>query len=420
LAEGIAVKTEEKLTLARFFGLRLMVILVICGAGTNRADCLTGFRDWFSTCLSSVGTRCARSVRHRGPDWNGCVVIRNNIICHERLAIVGVDSGAQPLTSADDSIILTVNGEIYNHLTLRSRLEQKNTFKTHSDCEVILYLWQEQREKFLNLLDGFFAFVLYDANTNEYIAARDPIGITTLYMGWRNDDGSVWFASEMKTLHEECDRIIAFPPGHFYSSKTKEIARWYNPTWYGHPGDGYPKPADALVKQTPEQDKAMYTSLRTSLERAVKKRLMSEVPFGVLLSGGLDSSLIASITVRTVNKYREDAMRKGNGEVMGAEEIDETGEPSEARPTEPLLIPILSRFASFALLFLLRSSSQRPQSNRLLAPHPLLLHRPPHLPRPQIRPHRRHLPKHRAPRIHLYFPGGIGRDPGCDWAFGDV
>lgn len=146
-------------------------------------------------------------------------------------------------------------------------------------------------------------------------------------MGWRNDDGSVWFASEMKTLHEECDRIIAFPPGHFYSSKTKEISRWYNPTWYGHIDSGFPSPPEFEKKQTPEQDAVMYTNLRHALERAVKKRLMSEVPFGVLLSGGLDSSLIASITVRTVEKYRQEALQKqasANG-MTDAEEIDETG-----------------------------------------------------------------------------------------------
>ncbi|KAI9005658.1 asparagine synthase [Hyaloraphidium curvatum] len=269
----------------------------------------------------------SKRIRHRGPDWNGCIVIRNNIICHERLAIVGVDSGAQPLTNADESVILTVNGEIYNHLTLRSRLQKQHNFKTHSDCEVILYLWEEQREKFINLLDGFFAFVLYDARTNEYIAARDPIGVTTLYMGWRNEDNSVWFASEMKTLHEECDRIIAFPPGNYYSSKTKEITRWYNPTWYGHIDSGFPSPADFEKKQTPEQDAKMYTNLRVALERAVKKRLMSEVPFGVLLSGGLDSSLISAITVRMVNKYREEAMKNQQANGHGptdAEEIDET------------------------------------------------------------------------------------------------
>lgn len=271
------------------------------------------------------------------------------------------------------------------------------------------------------MLDGFFAFALYDANTNEYIAARDPIGITTLYMGWKNDDGSVWFASEMKTLHEECDRIIAFPPGHYYDSKTKEIKRWYNPTWYGHIDSGFPSPADFEKKQTPEEDAKMYTNLRVALERAVKKRLMSEVPFGVLLSGGLDSSLIASITVRTVNKYREEAAKQktANGG-SSDEEIDETGEiPSEATallPTSRLMTNCL------ALPCLVFDSvhSQRPPRHRLLAPHPLLLHRPPQRPRPQIRPQSRRLPPNRAPRIHLHLPRRSRRYPRCDLALGDV
>jgi asparagine synthase (glutamine-hydrolysing) len=151
---------------------------------------------------------------------------------------------------------------------------------------------------FIPLLDGMFSFVLYDSKKDLFIAARDHVGITTLYQGWSFSDRSVWFSSEMKSLNEDCDRIIAFPPGHYYNSKTKETIQYYKPDWYGHPGKEYPSLDDEQKVNTPEEDKEMYTALRTSLERSVKKRLMSEVPYGVLLSGGLDSSLIASIAMR--------------------------------------------------------------------------------------------------------------------------
>ncbi|KAJ1569898.1 asparagine synthetase, partial [Nowakowskiella sp. JEL0078] len=237
-------------------------------------------------------------VRHRGPDWSGVAITGNNIICHERLAIVGVDSGAQPLTNVDENVFLSVNGEIYNHITLRKGLKQEHTFKTHSDCEVILHLYQEVGDKVFSMLDGMFAFVLYDAKNDVYIAARDHVGIVTLYMGWRDSDNSVWFASEMKSLNEDCDRIIAFPPGHYYSSATKETKQYYHPQWFDHPTQGYPPLEDELKVLSKEEEDAMYTAVRTTLEKAVKKRLMSEVPYGVLLSGGLDSSLIASIAMR--------------------------------------------------------------------------------------------------------------------------
>ncbi|TPX65398.1 asparagine synthase (glutamine-hydrolysing) [Spizellomyces sp. 'palustris'] len=240
----------------------------------------------------------SKKVRHRGPDWSGVSVCGNNIICHERLAIVGVESGAQPLTNEDGSIILTVNGEIYNHVTLRKLLKKPHKFQTNSDCEIILHLYDEMGVELLNHLDGMYSFVLYDQKKDLYIAARDHVGITTLYQGWRSEDNSVWFASEMKCLNEDCDRIIAFPPGHYYNSKTGETIQYYKPEWYGHIGAGYPSLDDEEKALSPEQDKEMYTALRTALEKSVKKRLMSEVPYGVLLSGGLDSSLIASIAVR--------------------------------------------------------------------------------------------------------------------------
>ncbi|KAI8805963.1 asparagine synthase [Cladochytrium replicatum] len=225
----------------------------------------------------------SKKVRHRGPDWSGVMASGSNILCHERFAIVGVGSGAQPLSNSDDSIILSKD------------LKTPYPFKTESDCEVIIPLYEQHGENIALKLDGMFAFVLYDQKNDVYLAARDHIGITTLYQGWRKSDNSVWFASEMKALHEDCDRIIAFPPGHYFVGKPgdpssgRRMVQYYNPQFYSHLSAGYPSLDDELK---------MYTALRTTLEAAVKKRLMSEVPYGVLLSGGLDSSLIASITMR--------------------------------------------------------------------------------------------------------------------------
>lgn len=247
----------------------------------------------------------SKRIRHRGPDWSGVHIAGQNILCHERLAIVGVESGAQPLTNADESVILSVNGEIYNHLSLRKNLKNQYHFKTHSDCEVLLYLYEEMGSSFVSLLDGMFSFVLYDRKKDFYMAARDHVGITTLYQGWRSSDKSVWFASEMKSLHDECDRIVTFPPGHFYDSATKQTVQYYKPSWYDHIPKGIPSKEVEYEVNTPEQDAAMYTALRTALERSVTKRLMSEVPYGVLLSGGLDSSLIASIAMRMRKKEIE-------------------------------------------------------------------------------------------------------------------
>ncbi|KAJ3274277.1 asparagine synthetase [Borealophlyctis nickersoniae] len=208
-----------------------------------------------------------------------------------------VSSGAQPLTNEDDSIVLSVNGEIYNHTSLRKALKNPHKFKTNSDCEVILYMYEEMGLDFVNHLDGMYSFVLYDKKKDFYIAVRDHVGITTLYQGWKND-GSVWFASEMKALNDECDRIIAFPPGHYYLSSTRETIQYYRPKWYGDIEAGYPSLADEEKTLSPEEEAQMYKALRSALEKSVQKRLMSEVPYGVLLSGGLDSSLIASIAVR--------------------------------------------------------------------------------------------------------------------------
>ncbi|KAL7753497.1 asparagine synthetase [Sorochytrium milnesiophthora] len=232
----------------------------------------------------------SQKLRHRGPDWSGIQCTGNNVICHERLSIMGIDSGAQPFTNADGTILLAVNGEIYNYRALQAMLKKKYIFKTRSDCEVIMYLYEEMGKDFVGLLDGMFSFVLYDSKQDLYLAARDPIGITTLYQGWSYQDGTVFFASEMKALNEECDRVVAFPPGHYYLSTTQETARYYKPVWWD-------------ASWTPAlSDSCDLLAIRHGLERAVKKRLMTEVPYGVLLSGGLDSSLIAAIAVRHTQK----------------------------------------------------------------------------------------------------------------------
>ncbi|KAL1925185.1 uncharacterized protein VTP21DRAFT_68 [Calcarisporiella thermophila] len=258
----------------------------------------------------------SKKVRHRGPDWSGCVVADNHILCHERLAIVGVNSGAQPLTNEDGTIILSVNGEIYNHKALRKMLKEKHVFKTESDCEVILHLYAEMGPSFVDLLDGMFSFVLLDVPKNRVIAARDPIGITTLYQGFSSSSpGTVYFASELKSLNEDCDRILAFPPGHMYDSATGETTRYFQPAWW-----------DASVVPTREVD---YTKLRESLEAAVRKRLMSEVPYGVLLSGGLDSSLIAAIAARETEHLASAELQRQARRKARAHHDDDAGSESE-------------------------------------------------------------------------------------------
>ncbi|KAF4125691.1 asparagine synthase (glutamine-hydrolysing) [Geosmithia morbida] len=251
--------------------------------------------------------KLAKQIRHRGPDWSGNVISNNTILCHERLSIVGVESGAQPLTNADDSIILAVNGEIYNHRLIRKALKNEYHFKTHSDCEVIIPLksLSNNAEKYTEYdidapshLDGMFSFVLYDKKQDRTIAARDPIGITTFYQGWSwKEPGTVYFASELKCLHPVCDKIVAFPPGHVYDSKTGQTTRYFNPKWWD------PK----NVPSTPVD----YRVLRHALEKSVRKRLMAEVPFGVLLSGGLDSSLVASIAQREILRLQKKALENG-------------------------------------------------------------------------------------------------------------
>lgn len=226
----------------------------------------------------------SRRLRHRGPDWSGLYHHGNHFLAHERLAIVDPASGDQPLFDEEKKIVVTVNGEIYNHEALKAGLKEKHGFRTQSDCEVLAHLYKEVGEEMVSMLDGMYSFVLLDTRDNSFIAARDPIGITPLYIGW-GTDGSVWFASEMKALKDDCEQFQTFPPGHIYSSKTGSLRRYYEPQWFS---EAIPTtPYDPLL-------------LRKAFEKAVVKRLMTDVPFGVLLSGGLDSSLVASVACRYI------------------------------------------------------------------------------------------------------------------------
>lgn len=222
----------------------------------------------------------SRRMRHRGPDWSGVYANERAILVHERLAIVGVDSGAQPLLSPDGTQALAVNGEIYNHRQLRSALEADYAFQTHSDCEVILPLYAKFGHDFLNQLEGMFAFVLWDDAKQHWLVARDPIGIIPLYYG-HDAHGNLYFASELKALAPVCKEAREFPPGHYWAKGDAEPTRYYHPGWREY---------DA-VKDGPT-DRA---ALRAAFEAAVKSHMMSDVPYGVLLSGGLDSSLVAAI-----------------------------------------------------------------------------------------------------------------------------
>ncbi|KYQ90430.1 asparagine synthetase [Tieghemostelium lacteum] len=232
-------------------------------------------------------------LRHRGPDWSGIYTDDGCVLTHERLAIVDLENGAQPLFNEDSTIALTVNGEIYNHKALREQLVKSgHIFKTNSDCEPILHLYEEKGDDFVDMLSGDFAFVVYDSKTKSYLAARDPIGVVPLYIGW-GKDGSVWFSSEMKSLVDDCEKLQPFPPGHYYSSKSQSFVKYYQPSW---------KTEQPLT----QSEKEVLPILRKAFEEAVVSRMMSDVPYGVLLSGGLDSSLVASIVSRHAEKRIED------------------------------------------------------------------------------------------------------------------
>jgi asparagine synthase (glutamine-hydrolysing) len=223
----------------------------------------------------------SRLLRHRGPDWSGVFSCDKAVLAHERLAIVDPASGGQPLFSPDRQVVLAVNGEIYNHRSIRARFRDNYEFATESDCEVILALYDENGAGFLEELNGIFAFALYDIRTDSWLIARDHIGIIPLYMGW-DQQGRFYVASELKALEGVCRQIQEFPPGHYLDSRTgNEPVRWYHREW-----TDYDAVKDNFVD--------IY-EIRSALRSAVRRQLMSDVPYGVLLSGGLDSSIIAAI-----------------------------------------------------------------------------------------------------------------------------
>lgn len=223
----------------------------------------------------------SKKLRHRGPDWSGIFADDHAILSHERLAIVDPASGGQPLYSQDHKLVLAVNGEIYNHRSIRKYFEGKYEYQTESDCEVILSLYQEKGKNFLEDLNGIFAFALYDAESNTFLIGRDHMGIIPLYMGW-DQHGNFYVASELKALEGICKQIREFPPGHFlYSPDGLEPQQWYTREWVDF---------EAVKDNISNME-----TLRNALEHAVERQLMSDVPYGVLLSGGLDSSIIAAI-----------------------------------------------------------------------------------------------------------------------------
>lgn len=232
----------------------------------------------------------AKKLRHRGPDWSGVYGSNRAIMAHERLAIVDPQSGGQPLYSPDKKQILAVNGEIYNYQSIRKRYEGTYPFMTHSDCEIILPLYREKGADFLDELNGIFAFALYDEEKNRYLIARDHIGIIPLYTG-RDPLGQFYVASELKALEGICHQIEIFPPGHYLDSAIGEMRPWYKRDWIKY---------DAVKSNSTD-----LTHLRQSLENAVHRQLMSDVPYGVLLSGGLDSSIIAAIARKYAAKRVE-------------------------------------------------------------------------------------------------------------------
>ena len=241
--------------------------------------------------LRQKALRMSQKIRHRGPDWSGIYCGKTAILAHERLSIVDPESGKQPLFSVDGKQILAVNGEIYNHKEIRKQYEGKYAFQTGSDCEVILALYRDKGIDFLEDISGIFAFALYDEESDSFLIARDQIGVIPLYIGY-DSDGKVYVASELKALEGQCERYEPFLPGHYYWSKDPGMKRWYKRDWFDY---------DA-VKDNP----ASSEDIRQALRNAVKKQMMSDVPYGVLLSGGLDSSVISAITQSFSERRIED------------------------------------------------------------------------------------------------------------------
>ena len=232
----------------------------------------------------------SKKIRHRGPDWSGIFDNNKAIMAHERLAIVDPASGKQPLFSPDKQLVLAANGEIYNHRDLRSSLETEYEFQTQSDCEIILALYKEKGVDFVDDLNGIFGFAIYDVAQDSYFIARDHMGIIPLYIGW-DQNGTFYVASELKALESTCTKIELFPPGHYLYSKNGEFVRWYNRDW---------KDYDAV-----KDNETSIQKIKDALEDAVHRQLMSDVPYGVLLSGGLDSSVTSAIAKKYAQKRVE-------------------------------------------------------------------------------------------------------------------
>ncbi len=232
----------------------------------------------------------SKKIRHRGPDWSGIYADDKAILAHERLAIVDPASGKQPLLSPNGKLVLAANGEIYNHRELRKQFEGKYDFQTESDCEVILALYQEKGVDFLDEMNGIFGFTIYDAEKDEYFVARDHMGIIPLYMGW-DKNGTFYVASELKALEGTCTKIELFPPGHYLHSSDGELKRWYSRDWMEY---------DAV-----KDNATSIQEIKEALEAAVHRQLMSDVPYGVLLSGGLDSSVTSAIAKKYAQKRIE-------------------------------------------------------------------------------------------------------------------
>lgn len=252
--------------------------------------------------LRQKALRMSAKIRHRGPDWSGIHCGGSAILAHERLSIVDPESGKQPLFSPDKKQVLAVNGEIYNHLAIRKKFEGKYQFQTGSDCEVILALYRQWIDSigrnetpgvpsFLEELSGIFAFALYDAERDEFIVARDPVGVIPLYIG-HDADGKIYIASELKALEGQCDEYEPFLPGHYYWSREGKMKRYYTRDWFEYES----------VKNNP----ASVQSIREGLEDAVQRQLMSDVPYGVLLSGGLDSSVISAVAQKFSSRRIEE------------------------------------------------------------------------------------------------------------------
>ena len=230
--------------------------------------------------LRSQVLKMSKKVRHRGPDWSGIYETKNALLAHERLAIVDPASGNQPIFSEDRSLVLAANGEIYNHRALKENLSIDYNFQTNSDCEIILALYKEKGVDFLDDLNGIFGFVLYDETNDQYLVARDHMGIIPLYMGW-DKFGTFYIASELKALEGVCNKIEIFPPGHFLFSRDSKPVRWYERDWMNY--------------EAVSNNKTDLNLLQDALEDAVHRQLMSDVPYGVLLSGGLDSSITSAL-----------------------------------------------------------------------------------------------------------------------------